>query len=148
MQDWIITVPKTTDWEQYKKELKTVADDDKASLFFKVPPHFKAAQKNDRCFIVHNGEIRGFHLVKGVVKREAFFCSTTGDQWPKGTYIERAGSFYSSEYYYTWKFDDKLKMKGFQGIRSFAEGKKLKTCGYAGCDDKYRNRQPCALCYE
>lgn len=110
-QHWIITLPKTVDWKTYEKELKAV-EDGSLELYFKVPPHFKAAKKGDRCYITHNGYVKGWMQVTGLVKSDGFQCTTTGTTWPKGTYITRSGKFHPVN----WK----IPVKGFQGIRKYA----------------------------
>lgn len=112
--DWAITVPKTTKWEDYEKEL-TVVQEEKVEMLFKVPPRFKAAEPNDRCFVVHDGLVRGWMLVTGIARVfEHWQCTTTGKSWGPGTYLKRSGHFH--------RMPGRIKMKGFQGIRRFNVG--------------------------
>lgn len=109
-QDWVITVPKTVAWNDYERELAMVADGN-AEMRFKVPPHFKSAKSGDRCFVVHDGQVRGWMEVTGLEKFDKpWQCSTTGTEWPAGTYLKRSGPFHPVE---------GKPMRGFQGIRRY-----------------------------
>ncbi len=108
--DWVITVPKTVDWKTYEKEIATVVDGE-SEMNFKVPPHFKSAQKGDRCYVCHDGQVKGWMLVTGLERYDQNWeCTTTGKIWTAGTYLKRSGPFHKIE---------PISMKGFQGIRKF-----------------------------
>lgn len=108
--DWIITLPQTIAWNQYEKELKVV--EDYSSVMNYRVPYKPKAKPNDRCFIVWKGEVRGWMEITGVKHYpEGFTCTTTGQYWRKGYYIQRSGPFY--------KVNKKIKMKGFRGVHKF-----------------------------
>jgi len=110
--DWVITVPQTIIWSDYEKELEAAANG--AILNYRVSRCPKLLSKGDRCFILHKGKVRGWMQVIGLWKSpESWVCSTTGNAWPAGTYIQRSGVFH--------EVDGPLK-RGFQGIRKFPEG--------------------------
>ena len=108
MTDILITIPKKVKRETWMKEAKDVEKDPTMTLNFRVP--FKPdVKKGDKCFVVHDGEVLGFHYVDGVKQMDGFKCQTTGKWWPKGFYIQRSGKFHPLK--------KKERMKGFRGIR-------------------------------
>jgi len=107
---WILTVPKTVSWVDYQRELDAVADGS-------VVMNYRAAQiprdmrAGDRCYVVHDGRVRGWMDVVGVVlKSEPWRCTTTGCVWPAGKYVQRSGP---------WHPVDGPAMQGFRGIRRY-----------------------------
>ena len=102
----VVTVPKSIKWEDYEKELDAVKDY-KQVMNFKVS-NFPKVEKGSKCYIVHNGEVKGWMEIVGTSEKE-FDCSTTGKKW-KGKFIERSGPFHKI---------DPIPMKGFQGFRYF-----------------------------
>lgn len=104
----IVTLPSTVKWEDYEKELKVVHDYSH-TLNFKVHNFPKGIKKGDKCYIVHQGIIKGWMEIVGFSEKD-FLCTTTNKNW-KGKFIERSGPFH----YLT----EKLPMKGFQGFRYF-----------------------------
>lgn len=104
----IVTLPAKEQWEEYENELSKVKDY-KNVLNFKVHNFPKGIKKGDKCYIVHNGLIKGWMEIVGFSEKE-FNCSTTNKKW-KGKFIERSGPFH----YLT----EKIPMKGFQGFRYF-----------------------------
>lgn len=106
--DYAVTVPKTVDWQWYLKEIDT-ARENKLSLFFRIPYKVDVRYNESRCFIVHNGAIRGWMTILTCIENPiGFTCFYTGKKWPPGTYIERRPRFNSI---------DPIPMKGFRGIR-------------------------------
>jgi len=105
MRDIIITVPKKISWEEYEKELNQVKDW-KYIMSFKVS-NFPDTGKGKKCYIVHDGFIKGWMIITGM-KEKKFTCQTTGKEWA-GKFIERSGPF---NYLKT-----PIEMKGFQGFR-------------------------------
>lgn len=103
-RDLIITIPKSIKWEDYEKELEAVKDW-KEIMNFKVN-NFPKTAKGNKCYVVYNGEIKGWMEITGLLEKE-FTCSTTGKDW-KGKFIERSGPFHKI---------DPISMKGFQGFR-------------------------------
>lgn len=110
MADWVITVPKTVRWEDYRREIDAVADGSSVMNYrlARAPRDLKAG---DRCYVTWNGRVRGWMEVVGVRKAdEAWRCTTTGATWPPGTYLQRSGPFHEA---------DGPDLPGFRGIRRF-----------------------------
>lgn len=112
---WAVTVPKKVDWSRYQDEL-TKAEAGEL-LNFRVPHEPKRVRVGDICYIVNDGRVRGFHVVCGVGYQDGFECSTTGEHWRAGWYIQRTGKFYECDF----------KMVGFRGYRavSFLSAKEV-----------------------
>lgn len=102
MRNIIITLPKTISWEDYKKELANAAQGD--IMNFKVPFLPKEPVIGGRCYVLHDGYIKGWMLIMGT-KQKGFNCTTTGKRWD-GNFIERSGEFHYLQ--------QKIKAKGFQ----------------------------------
>ena len=114
----IITLPSSQKWDDYVKELNKVKDYSN-SLNFKVHNFPKGVKKGDRCYLVHQGIIKGWMEITGFSEKE-FICNTTNKSW-KGKFIERSGPFHY--------LVDKIQYKGFQGYRYFdIEEYKLNKC--------------------
>ena len=114
----IITLPSSQKWDDYVKELNKVKDYSN-SLNFKVHNFPKGVKKGDRCYLVHQGIIKGWMEITGFSEKE-FICNTTNKSW-KGKFIERSGPFHY--------LVDKIPYKGFQGYRYFdIEEYKLNKC--------------------
>ena len=111
MTDWVITLPQDIEWEDYQKELKTVSGYGFTSsevMNYRLPYKPKAA-RGDRCWLVWRGKVRGWMKVVGVEHYpEGFQCSTTGQMWRPGWYLQRAGLF---------REVDGPDMQGFRGLR-------------------------------
>ncbi len=108
--DWLITVPKTTPWKDYLREIRTVADG-REVMNYRVRFFPKEMAANDRCFIVHDGRVRGWMKVVGLEEHtKPWTCSTTGNQWPAGKYIQRSGPFTEV---------DGPEYTGFRGVRRY-----------------------------
>lgn len=108
MTDWLITVPKTIVWSDYKKELDAVADGSQV-MNYRVRYIPKDMVVGDRCFIVYDGRVRGWMEIVGLQTADkAWQCTTTGDFWPAGKYIQRSGPFNEV---------DGPEMLGFRGVR-------------------------------
>jgi hypothetical protein len=106
--DIMITIPSSTKWETYKKELDIVADGSNV-MNFKVSSFPKKANINDKCYIIHKGYICGYMYISGF-SEEGFTCGVTGKNY-NGKFIQRTGKFY--------KLDHPIPQKGFQGFRYF-----------------------------
>lgn len=104
----IITLPASVKWEDYEKELNKVRNYNQ-TINFKVHNFPKGISKGDKCYIVHQGFIKGWMEIVGFTEKE-FKCTTTSKEW-KGKFIERSGPFHY--------LVEKLPMKGFQGFRYF-----------------------------
>lgn len=103
-KDIIITLPKTTSWTEYEKELAVAKDGGKMSFRLPIMPKVNIGNK---CYLVHNGNVIGWMKIIGIHKGP-FTCSTTGKEWPVGNYVERSGEFHKIT---------PIPMKGFQGFR-------------------------------
>jgi len=107
---WLITIPKTTPWAEYQKELAAVADGSQV-MNYKTRYIPEKMKKGDRCYLVHDGRVRGWMEIVGLVEREEpWTCTTTGTRWPAGKYIQRAGPFHKV---------DGPAYTGFRGIREY-----------------------------
>ena len=108
--DWLITIPKTIRWSDYEKELATVSDGSSV-MNYKTRYIPKGMASGDRCFIVHDGRVRGWMEVVGIESRDKpWRCTTTGALWPAGQYIQRSGEFHEV---------DGPEYTGFRGIRKY-----------------------------
>lgn len=103
-KDIIITVPKSTSWKEYEKELDVVKDYSQV-LNFKVS-NFPKTIPGKKCYIVHDGTVKGWMEIVNLSEKD-FECSTTGEKW-KGKFVERSGKFH---------YINPIPMKGFQGFR-------------------------------
>lgn len=104
----IITLPSSTKWTEYEKELKRAANY-KHVLNFKVHNFPKGVHKGDKCYVVHEGIIKGWMEIVGFSEKE-FECTTTNKKW-EGKFIERSGPFHYLK--------ETIPYKGFQGFRYF-----------------------------
>lgn len=110
MSSWIITIPKTTKWSDYVKELAAVADGSQI-LNYKTRYIPKGMSVGDRCYIVNDGLVRGWMTITGLKERKKqWVCSTTNTGWPPGRYIQRSGKFHGVE---------GVVMAGFRGVRRY-----------------------------
>lgn len=108
-----ITVPKTVSWSDYERELADVADG-MMEMNYKLSSMPKRISVGDRCYVVHNGMIRGWMTITGIDQREeSFKCQTTGRIWNAGVYIRRSGPFHYLE--------RPIPMKGFMGYKYIPE---------------------------
>ena len=111
--NWMITIPKTISWNEYQKELDNVADG-KNIMNYKTRYFPKEMKVNDRCYIVWDGQVRGWMNIVGMKTfNKDWKCSTTGNVWNAGKYIQRSGKFN--------KINNGLELKGFRGIRKYNE---------------------------
>lgn len=107
--DIVITIPKSIDWEDYLREIRT-AQNGKDMMLFKTPQVPQKANINDRCYLCYNGKIVGYMLICWIgYTSSGFKCSTTGNVWPAGNYIGRSGRFY--------QMNNPIEYKGFRGFR-------------------------------
>ena len=109
-QSWVLTVPKTMDWDEYQRELGAVADGS-MTLNYRVRYFPKGMASGDRCYVVHDGRVRGWMKIVGMEDYpQDWTCTTTGRVWPAGKYLQRSGPFHPV---------DGPAMTGFRGVRSF-----------------------------
>lgn len=104
----IITLPSNVTWQDYEKELRKAANW-KYILNFKVHNYPSGVHKGDKCYVVHNGIIKGWMEIVGFEEKE-FTCGTTNQKW-RGKFVERSGPFHY--------LNEKLPYNGFRGFRYF-----------------------------
>ena len=108
MSSICITIPKSIKWSDYEKELKAV-EDESQEMNYKIPTIPKGVSVGDRCYICHDGYIKGWMKISNISKRDGFTCTTTGNDWSAGNYISRTGKFHYLK--------EPIPMKGFMGYR-------------------------------
>lgn len=107
---WVITIPKTVSWDSYQRELDVVKDGSQV-MNYRVRGFPNGMKKGDRCYLVHDGAVRGWMAIVGLEEHGSpWRCSTTGQEWPAGKYIQRSGPFHKV---------DGPKMTGFRGVRKY-----------------------------
>jgi len=102
--DIIITIPKSTSWEEYQKELD-LAENGEYVLNYQCRYFPRHTKTGERCYVAHEGKIKGFMIISGFSSKP-FTCTTTGKKY-KGNFIQRTGKFY------------KVEEKPFRSFRSF-----------------------------
>ena len=111
--NWVLTIPKSVRWEDYQKELETVADGSSV-MNYRTRYFPKGMKAGDRCYLVWDGQVRGWMKIVGLVDANTpWRCTTTGKTWPAGKYIQRSGPFHEV---------DGPAMVGFRGVRQYADG--------------------------
>jgi len=105
--DIIITIPKTTTWEEYQKELD-LAESGEYYLNYQTARFPKHAHVGDRCYVVHRGKLKGYMLISGF-SNKPFTCTVTGKKY-KGNFIQRTGKFYKVK---------EIPKKSFRSFRYF-----------------------------
>jgi len=116
--DVLITIPKKVKWETWLKECEAVAKDPGATLNYRVARMPKGITSGKtKCFVVHDGFIRGYHVIYDAIWRDDFICQTTGTEWKAGYYLIRKGCFYPIE---------PIPHRGFQGWRYFSGDKVIR----------------------
>lgn len=108
MSSIIITIPKNINWKDYEKELKAV-EDGKMEMHYKVHVLPRDVNVGDRCYVCHDGFVRGWMKISHIGPINGFRCTTTGKDWDGGNYISRTGKFHYLKNPYP--------MKGFMGFR-------------------------------
>lgn len=108
MSSICITIPKSIKWEDYEKEIETV-EDETSEMNYRLPTLPKDVKVGDRCYLCHDGYIKGWMKISNIGYKDDFTCTTTGQQWKAGNYISRTGKF---NYLKT-----PVPMKGFMGYR-------------------------------
>lgn len=108
MSSICITIPKSIKWAEYEKELKAV-EDESQEMNYKIPTLPKGVNVGDRCYICHNGFIKGWMKISNLQRIDGFKCTTTGKYWEPGNYVSRTGVFHYLK--------EPIPMKGFMGYR-------------------------------
>jgi hypothetical protein len=106
--DIVLTWPKRTSYENYVGELKKALNDGKVILFSVSAFPVKAAP-GDRCYMVHDGQVRGWSEIVAFHDGDGPDSVRQGEEWAKGKYIVRSAHWH--------KLLKPIEMKGFQGFR-------------------------------
>lgn len=108
MRDLCITWPKSRPLESYVEELAK-AEERGEVINFRVPTLPK--EQCERCYVVHDGMIRGYSLVVGGIRAENYTVRDpiTEEWWPEGNYIVRHPKWHELE--------EPIPMKAFMGYR-------------------------------
>lgn len=107
--DIAITWPKSRTLESYLSELEKAAD---AGLVinYRVPSYPKKLNAGDRCYMVHDGVVRGWNEVLGVEERDDVTDPVSGALMRPGVYVVRNP-------YWMAEWGVERPMKGFRGFR-------------------------------
>lgn len=62
----VVTLPSSEQWEDYQKEMDAVKDYSQV-MNFKVPFFPKGINKGDKCYIVHDGKVKGWKKMDGKI---------------------------------------------------------------------------------
>lgn len=114
MSDIIITMPDKEN-EGIKDLIKHYyqSKDNDGLIYYRVSKLPKNTNPGDKCYIISNSEIIGYHIIKEirfVDDKEAKELSD-GD-WKKGNYIIRSADSFV-------ELNPKIKASGFQGFRYY-----------------------------
>ena len=101
-----ITIPKTIKWEDYQKELDTVAYG-KQEMNFKVAQLPTKVKVGDRCYLCYNNQIIGWMRISYLGPKN--FDSTVGNKHWEGLFISRTGPLNKLKY--------PIPCKGFRGYK-------------------------------
>ncbi|WQJ53769.1 MAG: hypothetical protein [Wendovervirus sonii] len=102
----MVTIPKKIKWEDYLKEINAVKDGTQ-EMNFKVSSKPTKVSVGDKCFLCHDGYVKGWMRISSISKK-AFQCTTTGKQWDEAWYVGRSGEFHPIEGF---------QQKGFMGYK-------------------------------
>lgn len=120
--DIIITLP-----DKEKEGIKSLikhyyqSKDDKETIYYRVSNLPVNAKIGDKCYIISNGEIIGYHIIFKlcrISKEEA--SELSGGSWREGFYIIRKADTFK-------ELKEKIKARGFQGYRYFHKFMERKT---------------------
>lgn len=109
--DIIITIPKTTSWEDYKKEIRACETSEDTMMCYKVHNIPRNTVVGDRCYVVYCDKIIGWMNIcyMGWISRQ--HCTTTQRLMGDGYCICRSGRFHYLE--------ESIPMKSFRGWKYF-----------------------------
>lgn len=107
--DIVVTWPKSRTLQSYLKELTCAAGEGKVINYRVASP---PTTTPERCYIVHEGCVRGYNLVKEIAYRDGQTVEdvVTGKYWKEGWYVVRDPRFFMCATY---------PMTGFRGWRWF-----------------------------
>lgn len=105
----VVTWPKTRPLRSYLRELARAADGDQV-INFRVPGH-PPVKPGERCYMVHDGFVRGYNTVLRVEHRAAGEVTdpVTRRPWPAGWYVVRDPVWHALE--------KPVRMDGFRSWR-------------------------------
>lgn len=106
----VVTWPKKRSLESYLSELRTAEAQGKV-IHFRVPS-YPTIPYGGRCYMVHDGFVRGYLITLGFSNGTGVIDPITGEIWPFGKYVVRNPH---------WNPVDPVPMKGFQGWRYYDE---------------------------
>lgn len=109
--DIIITIPKTTSWEDYKKEIRACETSEDTMMCYKVHNTPLNSKVGDRCYVVYCGKIVGWMNICYIGWLDRWKCTTTQELMSDNYYICRNGQFHYLE--------EDIPMKSFRGWRYF-----------------------------
>ena len=104
----MITIPSSTSWEEYEKELSRV-ENGRGSIDFMVGQFPKGVKVGSRCYLVHLGNVVGWMAISGFTEKTV--KGPNGNEF-NGKFIERSGPFHYLK--------EKIPMRGFIGFRYFS----------------------------
>jgi len=82
-----ITIPKKG-IKVWLKELYEAMDSD-LELWFKIPTIPRKAIIGDKCYVIHDNQIIGYHIIKAFKYTNGFTCKITEKYWGEGNYVVR-----------------------------------------------------------
>ena len=109
--DIIITIPKTTSWGEYKKEIQACEASEETMMCYKVRYTPLNSKVGDRCYVVYCGKIIGWMSICHIGWLDRWKCTTTQKLTSDNYYICRNGKFHYLE--------DSIPMKSFRGWKYF-----------------------------
>ena len=109
--DIIITIPKTTSWEDYKKEIRACEKLKDTMMCYKVHNTPLNTVLGDRCYVVYCGKIIGWMNICYIGWVDRWKCTTTQELMSDNYYICCSGKFHYLE--------ESIPMKSFRGWRYF-----------------------------
>jgi len=106
--DISINVPKRLA-DEWIKENKTAVKN-KLELLYRIPYCPKNVKRGDRCYVIINKKIVGYHIIKNVAWINGFICEVTNKKWPTGYYLIRKAE--------TWvELKEPIKTNPHRGFR-------------------------------
>lgn len=108
--NWIITVPKSISWDEYKEYLKECRKNPKKTReYMPVAPNSKV-EPGDRCYIVNNDLIRGYQVITHRVHLKGHTNPMNNKKHTEGEFMRLEPVFHRI---------NNLPMKGFRGLRRY-----------------------------
>lgn len=114
----IVTIPAKIPWTLVQHEFGRCEDWAESKLFKVSNLPRSGNVVGAKCYVVHDGLVRGWIAITGLIPHKRFRCTTTGAVY-EGSFIETSGPFSYMK--------DKINMKGFQGWRYYQPPKAHKV---------------------